>query len=666
MTKSLATGDYTLTYGENTVSFKAEEAKITSIALVRDNLIKDDTTYTTTSKATFSFRTLDQFGDDINVSNVNCTTAYGTTTAATTGSAKDVQVTVGTAAIGTTTPVVLVDTASGVTLNATLTVSATRAATKAEFVGVYDTSKTTELTAVTLTKGDNATTKNAALLFALTDQYGDAVTTVAGDVTYPASNGTTGLTVGTASAVKIADKDYIKLPLTGIAAAGTINVNVIQNVTGVIGTASVSVGEGTIVKSFTVSASETLYANKATKLDYVALDQDGKEITDASVLNSLITGTDGATNTTFTANKDGSVSLDYTPRAKGMKVLVFTMNAGTVNANTQTLTVTVEDVRVPNAIIGLDNVATVVTANNSSTATIKCEDLIVEDQFGNVLTDDEVAASGYKFKTAVDTTNGASVTSVASAIPIAKTTQVAKTTASASEGKSVVTVTLCKADGTAVDKSDFDITLEIVDINKVTDFAFAEVGLVEQGQAAVGGVKVTGKYNGATVELAASEYTQISGSGTLSAGTLTAPTISGSDIKTESDTIKAVINNKTADEITLTYQYSNADKKTVKIESKSDSVTAAVADKIVVTDLDNTIKVTDQYGNVTDPVSAGVTRYNIKSVKTTAGADAGTISYNKTDKTSVTGLVTGTKYIVSVEYIIGDVTFTQDVEVTTA
>ena len=652
MTSSLPTGDYTLTYAEKTVEFKVEAAKLTSIKLVNNNLIKDDSTYTASSTAKFSFHTLDQFGNDINVANVSYTTAYGTGTVATTGAAKEVNLTVGSAIIGTTTPVILVDTATGVTLNDALTISAARAAKKATYVGLYDYTNTTELKAVSLSKGDNAATKNAAMLFEVVDQYGDAFTNAsANDVNYAFSAGTTGLTKGTLTKVTIANKDYLALPITGSAAAGTAIVNVIQNATGVIGTASFDVSEGTVVKDFTVSVSDTLYATQQTELEYTAVDKNGAAITDVDTLNSLITNNDSAR---FAKKKDGSVVLNYTPASAGIKVLVFTVNPGTANAFTKTLQVNVSAKRVPTAIIGLDkDVATVVTANNASTLSIKGKDLIIEDQFGNVMDDDLVAASGYNFVTEVKTA-GAGVTAISSTA-LAKDTVVASTTAQATPSAGVVTIKLQDDQGVDIANSTYDVTLQAVDIEKVTDFAFAQIGLVKAGQASNDTIKLTGKYQGATVVLDANEYTQISGSGVLDNGTLTAPIISGTDVKTVSDTVTVLVNNKAMTSVALTYDYSNADAVATKIESKATAATA-----LNKTELAKTITVKDQYGaTMTVP---NTTRYKVAKI-TGTGADSAKISYNDTNKLSVTGLANGT-YDVDVVYTIGGVTFTQTVAVT--
>ncbi|MEG1803326.1 MAG: Ig-like domain-containing protein [Lachnospiraceae bacterium] len=671
MTSVLPKGDYTLTYDGKTVEFKVEAATLTSIELTPNTLIKDDASFTSGSTATLSFVCLDQFGKPINVSGVNVSTMFGSKAANMRGGVGSAQFTIGTALVGTTTRVVLVETATGVTTQKDVTIGSMRAVKKAELKGLYNTVTKKE---IVLLPGTNAANANAAMLFNVVDQYGDSMNTLTGaNVTLSESAGTTGLTKGTANTVvTLADgNDYVAVTLTGTAAAGTYMLNIIENSSGIVGNGSIVVGYGAIVKTFTVSPSENLYANSPTTFSFSALDADGKEITDVTTLSALISGSEGGNNVSFTADKAGKVSLNYTPTTSGMKVIVFQLNPGTPNTAVQTMSITVGEQRIPTAVIGIDKTAaTVITNNNSSTLNLKCQDLIIEDQYGNVMSDDLVAASGFKFITAV-TGNIAGLTAISSSTALTKATDVvAPTTAMSTEATGSVTITLQKNNGTAIANSAYTVALNVVSIEKVSEFAVAPIALQKAGVGFL--PTVTGKYLGQTVLLGAGEYV-VAGFATSVAGQVLPPTISAGK-ETRTADLKLIMTNKAASEVKTTFQYSNEDPKATSIVASGATATATGVTEIQKRDFIKTIKILDQYGaEMAITPSAGLDmaiQYKLVSpvyANGTTNVVAGTtVRYNNTHQLTISNaaFTTGLKFDMTIAYTLNGITFEQDITIT--
>jgi hypothetical protein len=485
-------------------------------------------------------------------------------------------------------------------------------------------------------------------------------------VTYTTSVGTTGLSYASPAVATIADKPYVYIALTGTAKAGTITVNVIQNIAGLIGNATASVSEGVVVKTFSASAADRLTVDTESNLDYVALDQNGNEITDVKTLNTLIQGVEGTNTLKFVAGASGKALLKYTPKdgAAKTRVLVFTMNANTVNVFTQTVTVTVEDARVPSEIAGLDSsVATVVTT--SGNVSIKDTDLIYRDQYGDVMSAKDVEASGYKVETSLKGSSKTGVTAYSAAT--VSGAEIIKTTTGSANDYDVVAVTLLDAAGNAVEGTKaFNITVRKVSLNDVTDFAFEEIGMVKAGSTRTKELSVVGKYGSATVQLTSSEWTVVdNGGATISSAKLTAPkinTAADGSATTKTGTISVRVDNDDATLVTATYQYSDAVAVASKIVDAEDAADVEVTGTVKVSDLLGAVTVTDQYGEDYDATSTA--RVDVKSVVAEDGTvvTSGTLSKNKTN--AMTYTVDAGEYTLSIEYTIGSVVYSRTVDVT--
>ena len=146
-----------------------------------------------------------------------------------------------------------------------------------------------------MTAGDTAS--NYKMLLKITDQYGKEVSaaTAASDANLVLT--TTGGITGVGSAadltgatkVTVNNVDYVAVPLTGSAVkAGTFIVNLVNKTKGLLLNQQFTVAEGTVVKSFSVSATDAIYAGQKNTLEFSATDAAGNEITKYADLTSLI------------------------------------------------------------------------------------------------------------------------------------------------------------------------------------------------------------------------------------------------------------------------------------------------------------------------------------------------------------------------------------------
>ena len=230
---------------------------------------------------------------------------------------------------GTKGTIVLVDKTSGVNKNQEVVISDCATATKATFVGAYDTTKSK---IVDLTAGANL--NNIYLLISLEDQYGrevaqadinanDINVTIAGGLTkLEAAN--TDLNAGS-TAVVVDGKEYIAVKLKpGTAVAGTYTVTIVNSRKGMLLTDSYTVLDNVVISSISLNADNGLYVGEENTMSYEITDKNGNSVTDYALLRSF----NGVGLVRFSNETYGQ--MRWEKNADGTAKLVYDLTTGTL------------------------------------------------------------------------------------------------------------------------------------------------------------------------------------------------------------------------------------------------------------------------------------------------------------------------------------------------
>ena len=544
VSSTLATGKYSASFGKSDAyDFDVEAEKIDKVEIVGTDLVvanagaQGDT-------ATIKYRIINQFGEKMNGS-VNATCSLGSTGVAAATRTTDGTVTVTLAAAATldvtTGTLVLVDSTTGKSATAVVKVGAKVAINKVEVLGVYKTSGTTPEVA-TINTGDTAS--DFSVLFKAYDQYGVELKALPVAGTTVTVSGNTGLDKGVLSTnfatVKVGDETYFKIPLTAASlTAGTSTMTIVGNSVGLLASVDISVKEKVAVSDITIAMTDTLYVGTKTEVEYSAVDTNGDAVTSFDTLNALgTTPFNGNTDFAWERQNDGTAKLYLTPSQgqtfseaapTGTNSVTAVINVQ-VGTNVHTSTVKVYAQKTSTAIIGIDeDVATAALLGEA--ITFKQEDLIIQDQYGNVKTDDEVAADTLAqviaTKDSASTGFGAITTgNTAVAISGAKTTPVFAITADTeTAGTAEITLKLQKrSNNSDIDNSDCLVTLRSTTIENVKDVTIKELPPLyvldadgNNGNTANKDylsqnvpLEVTGKLDGLTVNIPHTSYNVVS------------------------------------------------------------------------------------------------------------------------------------------------------------
>ena len=416
MDSKLTKGTYDVTVSgvdkdDLTASIAVEDQKLTAFELISTNLVAVDGCAT---KGSIYFRAVDQYGNNVAGVDPTVTTSFG-------GEAKPKNATKATentkievtgmstalAILGTKGTITIVDNKTGVNLTSDITYSAPAKASKVEVVGIYrkDTKKKVE----NFKAYDNAT--NFAIALKFTDQYDAEMAwddaTFATSLDFSLAAGTTSATeADPSSSITVDDKTYYAYELGGTLKAGTIQITVVNKKLGLLDNLKFDVAPGTVIKSFSVSADNDIFAGEKATLSYVAVDADGKEVTDYDVLDKAFKNTSGtreglAGDVTLEKQKDGSAKLCYkksaevtntdstTYRGYDSATLTFQLYPGTTNVVVVNTPIRINQKRVFWEVTGVNSDKAV--AGVSGTAlTFKASDLKIGDQYGNTLSKDEI------------------------------------------------------------------------------------------------------------------------------------------------------------------------------------------------------------------------------------------------------------------------------------
>ena len=670
MDSKLTKGTYDVTVSglekeDLTASVTVEDQKLTAFELLSTNLVADTLP---ASFGTIKFKGVDQYGKFMKAGDVTVTSSFGTLYSKPVDNdsnkapnskvnAKDdptavyFKLTSALAILGTKGTITIVG-ENGVNLTSEITLVSPAQAAKVECLGLYNTDKAKYMD---MTAGDKPANYVIALKF--TDQYGTELKPEeAKNIQATVAGGTTNVDFNKSETVKIDDKDVYALRLKAASAsdaeakAGTMQVTLVNTQYGLLDNLSFTVAPGTVIKSFSVSADNDIYAGEDNTLSYTAIDADGNEVTKYDVLKKAF-GTDKvAANTTLKKQADGSAKLVYNvsevtnvdnKKYKGcdtvtLNMLLYKDSANVIVCNP---TFKVNQKRILCEVTGIDSSkATAVV--ESGTLKFKATDLKIADQYGNTLTKDQIKA--------VLKTNSVKVKFEENKND--KWNLSGDTTLTDPDKEAVVTpaklkdeVYTAKVNFKAADMGDYKddgytVTLSVEDGSKASDFAIEwkndglNVFSVSDGALdlkADDQFQVVGKVSGKKVVIDSSQYAIVSGSHQDQVAVE-----KGKDRIKKEATLTVVVDDEShkSNTITATYTYSNENPKLTKMSVKSD-------DKIMAVKKDSVMNINafvmavfdlkDQYGKVLTSLPSELTA----TVSVTGGE--GIVKYSGTNKAVV-------------------------------
>ena len=710
MDSKLTKGTYDVTVSglekeDLTASVTVEDQKVTGFQLLSTNLVAGALPVTC---GTIKFKGVDQYGNFMNAGNVTVSSSFGTLFTKSADMSNDanatntfstssdpttvyVKITSAMAILGTKGTITIVG-GNGVNLTSEITLVEPSKAVKVESLGLYNTDKKKFMD---MTAGDDASKYVIALKF--TNQYdvelsfdeakdqAIAVTVAGGTTNVDSKKNADGKVVP--EEVTIDGKKVYAIRLVNTAKAGNIQATVVNPSYGLLDNLSFTVAPGTVIKSFSVSADNDVYAGENNTLSYTAIDAEGNEVTKYDVLSKALTGTviekdaDGKDikvtkvitpdDVTLEKQADGSAKLIYHPTTTAsngdftgseLKSLMFTLYPGETNILVAQTTVKVNQARVIWEVNGIDTSKVTATAS-ASAIRLKPTDFKIADQYGNTLTSDQIKNAWVDGKSIiVDDSKATKWT----AGKVGKAdAEISFTPAEDVADGDVEFVVKAADNGTHKDEG-FKLQLSKVNAGDASDFAIEWTNGQKVFNVKNGGLKlnisndfsVVGRVSGKKVEIPKENYSVISG-----------------DFQAQNDGSKETISKAATLKIAVTdaehkthiieseYTYSNENAKLTKIDSGDKTSYDKLSD-LSVADLltkDNTagaFKLLDQYGELMDSVPSDVTA----DISITAGE--GYVEFNGTNKATVKASAGKTVDKIVVTLTCGSLTKTVTVTIT--
>ncbi len=665
-------------------SVSVKDEKLTSIEFIGTNLTADGEP-ATVSTASIGFKVLNQYGEKMAApGTVNITSSFGAKAEqsdATSTSNGKVTFTVSSPTLrvyGTSGSVTAVETSTGVTATATVTYSAKATAKTMTVKGLYD---STDAKIKDISKGDTAS--NFFVLATIADQYGNALnakalnnstikaTLVAGNTGITGPNTTGANAVVTTFEDKTVDGvDYVALKLEGgVVSAGTFYMTIVNNSLGLLANTSFTVQSGTVIKSLSISANDTIYQGSKNELNFEAVDTDGNAVTKYSTLKNLVSfSTSGTDKVRFEKKSDGTAKLVYIPSKDSVDKNYLTKTfTTTVNDNTSTSyfvksnTFNTYAAKVATEVTGVKSGTKVAVASGGS-LTIDLGDLVVEDQYSNVMSSDEVKALDNLYYTIAGTGVATTVTTPTN-IPARGSVKMNGILGNTVTIKNTLTVGFLK--DAKLSKS-AEISIYTVDASKATSLSIDSIkdGNVVKADGTnkpstivtPGAISVIGKVSGYTVELPSDYYVVTGNTGENLGSPSTTNTVA---YQTLTATLDVAVN--TSDGTVMLkkdYSYSNAGAKITKIESNT---TTKVAPQVLdATVFEGLFTMKDQYGDsIAADKKSGVKYEVIQNIA--VGSKESTIKFNNTNNVSVSTTTLGDEFTVIATY--GDISVSKTITI---
>ncbi|TYP75479.1 S-layer homology domain-containing protein [Paenibacillus methanolicus] len=515
LSSKLTEGEYTVVVGgvgakEVTSTFTAANEKVTKIEYLSKTAPQYDAAFDGTPDGIeIAYKVSNQYGENITKA-TTLTSNFG-------ASAIDASRGVITYAnpalkVDDSVPVTLVHGETGVSAVETLKVGSVAKASEISIAaGVYNKDKKT------LDEDVNLTTDAFYLLVDVKDQYGNPITSTSrlnADIVINASNQTIAAVPTAAVAhnngnfttvtVDGVDRTAIKLsnangiaPFVGI---GTNQVNLISTATGKSATHAVTVATATRAETVNLITPDLFVDGETNYIPIEVLDKNGTAITSLATLNNATKGVNAKIGSTALkiVTKDGITQLEVPDAAisSGANTII----AVTPNNQVKTLTLTAKAAATPNVVRGVDSdFATAMLQGTNKT--LAYTDLVLEDQYGRVMSDSAVNAAlnytvgaGTGKRIVVTETTGTNVSltvgSTASLkgaagaggslaansfnLTSATTTRI---TAGGANGSEKLTLSLYDGD-TLVNGSSADVTIRVTDGTEYASYSVDKIGTV--------------------------------------------------------------------------------------------------------------------------------------------------------------------------------------------
>ncbi|PYF07566.1 S-layer homology domain-containing protein [Ureibacillus chungkukjangi] len=582
LTSKLTKGDYTVTVkqGNNTPltgTVTVEDEKVAGLEILSDvaPVVNTDAD-AAFEEATVGYQVTNQYGEDL-------TKLFGTSLVKTvSGAASDATLNadgsirftlVANAKVGDTINITLVNAATGVSTTKTIKLSDQSAASTATVGTLYNKD------GKTLSQDTDVSKDKFYLPITVKDQYGKEITSAAranSELIVTNTNPAVATFANTneIKEVTIDGKDVLALEVSGVSLAGTASVLVIAKANGSNAQGSVTVKEGVKIATVSLSApTELVTANKDVYFPLTVTDTNGIEVKTLKALDAIndtltpstgeiveVEGKEGL----FVKVTDGSDAGEVEVTENAPLTVVVTSQSGKVS--TQTVTPKAE--AVASVITGIDaDLANALRAGDTTGVTVKNTDLVVEDQFGQVITDKAVLETLTFELSAPDaatftTTNGAAAD--------AYKQWTIKPVSGATKTSEKLTFKLRK-DSSAVEASAFTKTYSIVKDADFASYTVKDVPTIYAADNGSGAYLVEAAYN---EDIKVNATTKDGKVVELTEGTdfvVTGQPADGAEVKfadkatTATKTVTITIN-ATGEELTKELTYSNVAPKVAKVQ----------------------------------------------------------------------------------------------------
>ncbi|OPJ65080.1 Ig-like domain-containing protein [Clostridium oryzae] len=399
----ISKADYAVTiWGLNSPSvtrnFTGEDERVSAINILSDSAPVDNAS--NIKYATVGYKVTNQYGEDIT------STTYlrtgNSSVAASNGVVTIYRNALGTnPAIGNKVVITLINAESGVAASKMVTLTAPAAPSVVSVDGLYNKD------GKQLSESTNLSADKFYLLLDLKDQYGNPITSAsAGKSLVMTQTNTSVVQAQTDSSsiqpllttINVNGNNKLAVQLKpGTLTAGESTITFICPTSGYKASYTVRVAEGTKADTIILSQPSQAIAGEDLYIPVSVIDRSGYSVTDVNVLNSISKGvniTFGGTriNSPFIL-KDNKLYIyirnsNSTPVKEGYSVVVAQSSTSKVS----TLPIKIEAAAKPSMVKGLKStVSTTILANR--TKGISIDDLIICDQYGRVMTTNQVRNS---------------------------------------------------------------------------------------------------------------------------------------------------------------------------------------------------------------------------------------------------------------------------------
>lgn len=586
----------------------------------------------------------------------------------------------------------LINVATQVSTSAVVTATAASVASDVQVVGVYNKdgkllTETTELA------------KDAFFLETVVkDQYGKVIANpVAANLILTESNNTV-VNAEDSAGTPVLDTTTVPgkvlVKLEGPLKVGSNVVSLIVKNTGKSSSYTVNVAESTRVANITLGQPGLVASGEDAFIPVTAVDKSGNAVKDLDLITDGVRGV-ASTSGTF-VKKDGEIFLKVTAPAQGPNIAIATVRD---NQKLVSVNYTVSAAAYPAVITGLDkDIQT--SINTGLSQAVRAQDLVIEDQYGRVMSDSAVNTwvnlpnNALVVTSSKETTDNSPFTvgavDASTQILAAAADSLAVTAKAVADGQ-VATEKLTfsistDAGTTVIPSTSKEVVFTRVALSEFVNFEVVAPSTIFNDTTSTYGFKVYGvKASGAKVLLEESNYNAILPAGFLLNGnnentlSLTAA-VTGIDADagtpaplTKDFNIRIVLADTNATTLVKTVTVSAEPRKVVELKASStgDSTSAElnqlsfelanVTDGLDLADLETNLYIVDQYGKEAADIS-GTPKVTFSNVMNVSGGAAPTIAANGESIAAVSGLEVGDTVKAKVE--IDGVVKVYDVKVT--